>query len=256
MFAAWMGHAEPEAALALRGSLAAFAAVAGGVSGAIARGVGRRRSNSSGRAWHSRCRARRRAARAAAGLAGALVAITLAIFSRRSGFFRSRATNTGAPRRCGPFASPALAIAAGSFAGAGSPARAAVARAARLGRRGGSVALVVLATRHLSGASWCGSRGAGSAVTELKSARARHRRQRLSSARTVRALAERGRSAARGWARHPPARRSRRGSSRIFEPRAGRGGGRRGAGHAIVHLAGQSSAAYRSRRPRRRSAPT
>ena len=42
LFAAWLGHPEPAAALALRGlSLAAFAAVAGGVTGAIVRGVGR-----------------------------------------------------------------------------------------------------------------------------------------------------------------------------------------------------------------------
>ena len=42
LFAAWLGHPEPDAALALRGlAIAAYAGVAAGVSGAIARGVGR-----------------------------------------------------------------------------------------------------------------------------------------------------------------------------------------------------------------------
>ena len=42
LYAVWLGRPDPGAALALRGlALAAYAAVAGGVSGAIARGVGR-----------------------------------------------------------------------------------------------------------------------------------------------------------------------------------------------------------------------
>jgi O-antigen/teichoic acid export membrane protein len=42
LFAAWLGHPDPDAALALRGlAIAAYAAVAAGISGAIARGVGR-----------------------------------------------------------------------------------------------------------------------------------------------------------------------------------------------------------------------
>jgi O-antigen/teichoic acid export membrane protein len=159
LFAAWLGHPEPDAALALRGlSLAAFAAVAGGVSGAIARGVGR---TSIELEW--------------SGLALALHA-TLGCCSCRGWGWPARSTAITVANLVAalwfafrltrdqhwpaghalwePFVFPVLAIAAGSAAGA-------PVAGARCMRRGvallaasavaGLVALVVLlATRHVA----------------------------------------------------------------------------------------------------------
>ena len=158
LFAAWLGHPEPDAALALRGlSLAAFAAVAGGVSGAIARGVGR---TSIELEWSGLALALHAMLGLLLvprlGLAGALAAITVAnlVAALWFAFRLTRDQHWPAGHALWePFVFPALAIAAGSAAGAP------VARALHApwmallvaSAVAGLVALVVLlATRHLA----------------------------------------------------------------------------------------------------------
>jgi O-antigen/teichoic acid export membrane protein len=158
LFTAWMGHVQPEAALALRGlSLASFAAVAGGVSGAIARGVGR---TSIELEWSGLALALHAACGFLLvprfGLAGALAAITLAN-TVSALWFAFRITRVlswpVAPALWEPFVFPALAIAAG--AAAGTPLALALTAPwlglVAAGAVAGAVALgVLLATRHVA----------------------------------------------------------------------------------------------------------
>jgi O-antigen/teichoic acid export membrane protein len=158
LFATWMGHAQPEAALALRGlSLAAFAAVAGGVSGAIARGVGR---TSIELEWSGLALALHAVAGVLLvprlGLAGALIAISFANLVAAL-WFAFRITRDqhwpSGPALWEPFVFPGLAIAAGAFAGAWLARSLALPWLSLLvsGAVAGLVALaVLLATRHLS----------------------------------------------------------------------------------------------------------
>jgi O-antigen/teichoic acid export membrane protein len=122
LFTAWLGHPEPDAALALRGlALAAYAAVVGGVSGAIARGVGRTPIELE---WSGVALVLHAALGLLLvprlGLLGALVAIAFANFAAALWFAirLSRAQAWPISRTLWePFLLPALAMAAGVFAG-------------------------------------------------------------------------------------------------------------------------------------------
>ena len=158
LFAAWLGHPEPEAALALRGlSLAAFAAVAGGVSGVIARGVGR---TSLELEWSGLALALHAALGVLLvprlGLAGALAAITVANFAAALWLSIRLSRAQSWPMRktlWEPFVFPALAIAVGFAAGAPveralhSPWLALLASSAVAG---GVALVVLLVTRHVA----------------------------------------------------------------------------------------------------------
>jgi len=158
LFAAWLGHPEPDAALALRGlALAAFAAVAGGVSSAIARGVGR---TSIELEWSALALALHAGLGVLLvprlGLAGALAAITVANLVGAL-WLALRLTRDqhwpAAHALWEPFVFPALAIAAGFAAGA-SVERALhspwVALVASSGVAGVVPLGVLLATRHVA----------------------------------------------------------------------------------------------------------
>jgi O-antigen/teichoic acid export membrane protein len=162
LFAAWMGHPEPQAAMALRGlSLAAFGAVAAGVSSVIARGVGR---TSLELEWSGLALAIHALAGVLLvprfGLAGALAAIALAnlVSALWYAFRLTRVQGWPVARALWePFVFPALAIATGGAAGAAVGAQ--VARVLAQPWIGlivssvvaGAVALVaLLVTRHLA----------------------------------------------------------------------------------------------------------
>ncbi len=123
LFTAWLGHADDDAALALRGlAVAAYAAVVGGVSGAIARGAGRTGIELE---WSGLALVLHAILGALLiprmGLAGALVAIAIANTVAAVWFALRLAHALG--WRTGrilwePFAVPALAVAAGAWAGA------------------------------------------------------------------------------------------------------------------------------------------
>jgi len=122
LYAAWMGHPTPDAALALRGlSLAAYSAMAGGVSLAIARGVGR---TSLELEWSSVALVLHAALGAVLvprlGLLGALVAVCIANLAAAL-WFALRLTRSQAwpvsRALWEPFFVPVLAMAAGVAAG-------------------------------------------------------------------------------------------------------------------------------------------
>jgi len=122
LFTAWLGHADDAAALALRGlAVAAYAAVVGGVSGAIARGAGRTGLELE---WSAVALVLHAALGALLiprmGLAGALVAIAIANVAAGMWFALrlARALGWHAGRIVWePYAVPALAVAAGAWAG-------------------------------------------------------------------------------------------------------------------------------------------
>jgi len=157
LFAAWLGHPDPDAALALRGlAIAAYAAIAIGISGAIARGVGRT-------SLELECSSVALVLHATLGLLlvprlgleGALVAIACANVAAALWFAIRLCRAQGWPVGRAiwePFLFPALAMAAGVAAGVP------VAHAIHvpwlaLGASGAAAALaclaVLLATRHL-----------------------------------------------------------------------------------------------------------
>jgi O-antigen/teichoic acid export membrane protein len=157
LYHAWLGHPEPVAALALRGlSLAGFAALAGGVSGAIARGVGR---TSIELEWSGLALVLHAGLCVVLvprlGMLGALVAIVIANVAAAQWFAWRLARAQAWPASWAllePFFIPVLAIAAG-FA-AGTLASRAIAApwlallvAAAVG--GAASLLVLLATRYL-----------------------------------------------------------------------------------------------------------
>jgi O-antigen/teichoic acid export membrane protein len=158
LFAAWLGHPEPDAALALRGlAIAAYAAIAAGISGAIMRGVGR---TSIELEWSGVALVLHAALGLLLvpklGLLGALVAIACANLAAALWFAIRLCRVQGWPvggALWEPFLFPTLAISAGVAAGVP------LARAIRvpwlaLGASGAAGALaclvVLLATRHLS----------------------------------------------------------------------------------------------------------
>jgi O-antigen/teichoic acid export membrane protein len=158
LFAAWLGHPEPNAALALRGlAIAAYAAIAAGVSSAIARGVGR---TSIELEWSGLALVLHAALGVVLvprlGLLGALVAIAVANFAAAQWFALRLARAQGWPITWAlwePFLLPLLAVAAGTFAGLGlahafhPPWLALVVSA---GTAGLTCLGVLLATRHLA----------------------------------------------------------------------------------------------------------
>jgi O-antigen/teichoic acid export membrane protein len=122
LFAAWLGAPDPSASLALRGlALAAYAAIAGGVSGAIARGVGRTSMELEWSAWALVLHAGLGVWLVPRlGLAGALVAIVAANTAAAMWFATRLAATQGWPvgrMLWEPFVLPALAIAVGVLAG-------------------------------------------------------------------------------------------------------------------------------------------
>ena len=158
LFSAWLGHPDPAAALALRGlAIAAYAAVAGGVSGAIARGVGRTPIEFE---WSSVALVLHGALGLALvprfGLLGALLAIGCANVVSALWFALRLCRTQGWPAGRAlwePFVLPALAVAAG--VAAGSPLAHAIHMPwLALGVSGAVSALgcfaVLLVTRHLS----------------------------------------------------------------------------------------------------------
>ena len=124
LFAAWMGEARPDAALALRGlSLAAYAAVAGGVSSAIARGAGRTALELE---WSTVALVLHGTLGVLLvpklGLLGALAAIGVANVVSALWFAVRLSRSQGWPASWAllePFALPVLAMAAGYWAGSG-----------------------------------------------------------------------------------------------------------------------------------------
>jgi O-antigen/teichoic acid export membrane protein len=157
LFTAWLGHADDAAALALRGlAVAAYAAVVGGVSGAIARGAGRTRLELE---WSAVALVLHAALGALLiprmGLAGALVAIAIANVVAGVWFALRLAHALG--WRAGrivwePYAVPALAVAAGAWAGERASSAVAVPWLALIsgGVLAGAVALALLfAFRHV-----------------------------------------------------------------------------------------------------------
>jgi len=122
LFATWLGHPEPDAALALRGlAIAAYAAIAAGISAAIARGVGR---TSIELEWSSVALVLHAALGLLLvprlGLLGALVAISFANVAAALWFaIRLSRAQAWPVRRTlwEPFLLPALAMAAGVLAG-------------------------------------------------------------------------------------------------------------------------------------------
>jgi len=158
LFSAWLGHPDPAAALALRGlATAAYAAIAGGVSGAIARGVGRTPIEFE---WSSVALVLHGALGLALvprfGLLGALLAIGCANVVSALWFALRLCRTQGWPAGRAlwePFVLPALAVAAG--VAAGSPLAHAIHMPwLALGVSGAVSALgcfaVLLVTRHLS----------------------------------------------------------------------------------------------------------
>ena len=158
LFAAWLGHPEPDAALALRGlAVAAYAAIAAGISGVIVRGVGR---TSIELEWSGVALVLHATLGLLLvprlGLLGALVAITCANLAAALWYAIRVCRAQGWPVGAAlwePFLFPSLAMAAGVAAGS------------RLGQviatpwlalgASGAVAglaclVVLLATRHLS----------------------------------------------------------------------------------------------------------
>jgi O-antigen/teichoic acid export membrane protein len=122
VFTAWLGHADDAAALALRGlAVAAYAGVVGGISGAIGRGAGRTNIelewSALGLVLHTVLAF---VLIPRMGLAGALVAIAIANTVAAVWFALrlSHALGWSAGRILWePFAVPALAMAAGAWAG-------------------------------------------------------------------------------------------------------------------------------------------
>ena len=124
LFTAWLGHADDQAALALRGlAVAAYAAVVGGVSGVIARGAGRTHIELEWSAIAIVVHAGLAALLIPRiGFAGALVAIAIAntLASMWYAFRLARALGWRASGAVWePFAVPVLAMVAGAWAGAG-----------------------------------------------------------------------------------------------------------------------------------------
>jgi O-antigen/teichoic acid export membrane protein len=124
LFEVWLGHADPQAALALRGlAIAAYAAMAAGVSAAIARGVGR---TSLELEWSGVALLLHGTLGVLLvprlGLPGALVAVAIANFAAALWFAIRLSRAQAWPVRSTlwePFILPGLAMAAGVLAGSG-----------------------------------------------------------------------------------------------------------------------------------------